>query len=104
AFFERLRNGIMQAGTKGIYVEQQLFQGWSVYSYGGATAWFGHPFNGANNINGINADLNGDNDGSEYLTLSDPAVTALQDAYVRQMIDRLGDLDNVLWEVCNECN
>jgi hypothetical protein len=31
-----------------------------------------------------------------------PAITALQEAYVRKVIDTVGDLDNVLYEISNE--
>ena len=31
-----------------------------------------------------------------------PAVTALQEAYVRNVIDTVNDLDNVLYDICNE--
>ncbi len=33
-----------------------------------------------------------------------PRVTRAQEAYVRKVIDTLGDLDNVLWEIGNECH
>ena len=31
-----------------------------------------------------------------------PAITSLQEAYVRKVIDAVNDLDNVLYEICNE--
>jgi hypothetical protein len=34
--------------------------------------------------------------------LVNPVVTALQKTYVRKVVDTLGDLDNVLWEISNE--
>jgi hypothetical protein len=37
-------------------------------------------------------------------TLNIPAVTALQEAYIRKVIDSVNDLDNVLYEVTNESN
>ncbi len=62
----------------------------------------GHPYNLSNNINGIDGDLNGDNQGGETHTLSNADVTALQEAYVRKVIDTVSDLDNVLYEISNE--
>jgi hypothetical protein len=53
-------------------------------------------------VNGIDGDLNGDGEGTEVQTLKIPAITALQEAYVRKIIDTLNDLDNVLYEVSNE--
>ncbi len=52
--------------------------------------------------NGIDGDPNGDGRGIETHTLKIPAVTRLQEAYVRQVIDTVGDLDNVLYEIANE--
>ena len=82
-----------------------LFNGWSVMaeqypSLG--NPWLGHPFNAANNINGVDGDVNHDNSGSETHTLANPAVTAYQEAYVRKVIDTVNDLDNVLYEISNE--
>ena len=50
----------------------------------------------------LNGDTNGDNVGEETQTLVDTAVTKMQDAYVRQVIDAVNDLDNVMYEVSNE--
>ncbi len=61
-----------------------------------------HPFNEANNINGIDGDPDNDGEGKEVHTLQVPAVTRLQEAYVRKVIDTLNDLDNVLYEITNE--
>ena len=65
-------------------------------------AWKSHPFHPANNVNGINGDTDGDGNGLEIHTLASPAVTALQEAYVRKVIDTVNDLDNVLYEIANE--
>ena len=62
----------------------------------GGDPWQGHPFNPKNNVNGI------DGGGEAAHTLSDAAVTARQDAYVREVIDTVNDLDNVLYEISNE--
>jgi len=81
-----------------------LFEGWSVEKKGQVgNPWQGHPFNKANNVNGIDGDLNGDGQGPEIHTLSAPrAILDLQQAYVRRVIDTLNDLDNVLYEIGNE--
>src|SRR5262249_9112153 len=59
-------------------------------------------FNSHNNVQGIDGDLNGDGKGTETHTLAIPEVTAIQEAYVRQVIDTVNDLDNVLYEIANE--
>jgi hypothetical protein len=103
AYFDRLRSRVMAAQTRNIYVSVMLFQGSSVDSKGlPMKTWLGHPFNINNNVNGIDGDLNGDGEGTEIQTLKISAITALQEAYVRKIIDTLNDLDNVLYEICNE--
>jgi hypothetical protein len=102
-FFDRLRQRVLAARNRGIYVSIMLFQGWSVEKKVlPRDPWVGHPFNLNNNINGINGDPDGDGDGSEVHTLLIPAVVELQEAYVRQVIDTVNDLDNVLYEISNE--
>lgn len=63
-----------------------------------------HPFNPTNNIHGIGAaHSTEDSDSSETIhSLKNPAVVAQQEAYVRQVIDTVNDLDNVLYEIINE--
>ncbi|MCB0090347.1 MAG: hypothetical protein KDE54_20730 [Caldilineaceae bacterium] len=106
ATFDRMRARVLEARARGIYVSIMLFNGWSINSSKGGLAaqspWRGHPFNAANNINGINGDLNGDGSGNEVHTLDNPNITARQEAYVRKVIDTVGDLDNVLYEISNE--
>ncbi len=103
-YFDRLRDRVSAAGDRGIYVSVMLFQGWSIDSKGltGKNPWQGHPFNRANNLNGVNGDPNGDSEGSEIHTMQIPQVTALQESYVRKVVTTLNDLDNVLYEITNE--
>jgi hypothetical protein len=81
-----------------------LFDGWSIESKFPAShqPWKGHPYKLSNNINSINGDLNNDGQGGETHTLANPQVTALQEAYVKKVIDTVSDLDNVLYEISNE--
>ena len=106
AYFDRMRTRVVDAGERGIYVAVVLFNGWSVAeAKGGFSAnnpWRGHPFNAANNINGINGDTNNDNSGEEVHELGNGKLTALQEAYVKKVLDTLNDLDNVLYEISNE--
>jgi hypothetical protein len=103
-FFQRLRERVVAAGKKGIYVSVMLFQGWSIEKKVGlpGNPWLGHPFNKANNVNGIDGDLNNDDIGPEVHTLLIKKVTDYQEAYVRKVLQTLNDLDNVLYEITNE--
>jgi CubicO group peptidase (beta-lactamase class C family) len=100
AYFERLRRRVWAARDRGIYVSVMLFEGWAMQFSAGA--WEGHPFGQQNNINDIDGDQNKDGKGLEFHTLANPAVTALQEAYVRKVIDTVNDFDNVLYEISNE--
>jgi hypothetical protein len=87
------------ARDNGVYASIMLFNGFSIEGKGnvGGDPWQGHPFNPKNNINGVDA-----GSGTASHTLSNPAITALQEAYVRKVIDTVNDLDNVLYEISNE--
>ncbi|GIW92863.1 MAG: hypothetical protein KatS3mg110_0904 [Pirellulaceae bacterium] len=108
AYFHRLRSRVEAAQKRGIYVSVMLFEGWALYhAYRRPEAnvgwgWESHPFHPANNIQGINADSNGDGNGVEFYSLTDPKITALQESYIRKVVDTVHDLDNVLFEVINE--
>jgi hypothetical protein len=66
--------------------------------------WAGSPFHRDNNVNGIDGDPDRDGLAKETQALAQiPAdVAAIQKSYIRQVIDTVGDLDNVLFEVSNE--
>ena len=99
AYFDRLRTRVTAARDRGIYASVMLFNGFSVEGKGnvGGDPWQGHPFNPKNNVNGIDGGT-----GTAIHTLSHPTITALQEAYVRKVIDTVNDLDNVLYEITNE--
>ncbi len=106
AYFARMRQRIQQAGERGIYCAVMLFQGWSLHktsaSYG--DPWPVHPFNAANNINGVDIPYTQVDD-DEHVCLHstlNPLALAKQEAYVRKVIDTVNDLDNVLYEIINE--
>jgi hypothetical protein len=102
-YFERLRNRIISARDFGIYVSIMLFLWYSVgNSETDGNRWKFHPFNIHNNINGVDGDPNGRGNGSDLHTLIHPKITDLQKGYIRQVIDTVNDLDNVLYEIVNE--
>jgi len=98
AFFDRLRERVIAAGDRGIYVGVMLFDGWALHLSPPPDNVEGHPFHAANNVNGIGITSIV---GSQVLPL-DPKVQALEEAYVRKVVDTVQDLPNVLYEVANE--
>ena len=100
-YFERLRSRVAKAQDRGIYVAIMLFNGWSAARVKGQFSlnnpWRGHPFHGANNINGINGDPGGDESGEETHELLIPAVTTIQENYARKIIDTVNDLESHLY-------
>ena len=102
AYFDRLRTRVQAAGRRGIYVSVMMFEGHGLQASDTPWCWEGQPFNAANNINGINGDPNGDGRGLETQMLQVPAITAVQEAYARKVIEALNGLDNVLYEIVNE--
>ena len=103
-YFDELYWRVKAANDRGMYVMVMLFDVWGVSGYNNYGEWRGNPFYKDNNINGINGDPNGDGKGIEIHTLQIPAVTIIQEAYVRKVIDTLNELDNVLYEIINEGN
>jgi hypothetical protein len=98
AFFDRLRDRVVAAGQRGIYVAVMLFDGFGLHLSPAPDHVQGHPFHAANNVNGVGI-------GSivDYQVLPlDPRVQALQEAYLRKVVDTLHHLPNLLWEVANE--
>lgn len=95
AYFDRLKSRVSAAKERGIYV---------------AVVFFGHSgnlnraifFKKENNINGIDGDPNADGYAIETRTLQIPAVTAIQDAYVKKVIETVNDFDNVMYEIACE--
>ena len=105
AYFERLRGRLMAAGQRGIYAAVMLFQGWSLSVTGkGLDPWAVHPFNGDNNVNGVDVPYTGWDDEvhPSLHSMHNAEVLAHQEAYVRKVVDTVNDLDNVLYEVINE--
>lgn len=95
AYFDRVRSRAIAARDRGIYVSIMLFQAY-VWRFGRSDT-DGFPLDGRNNINRLDAGA-----GHDAATLTVPAVTAVQEAYVRKLIDTVNDLDNVLYEIANE--
>jgi hypothetical protein len=105
-YFQRMRARLIQAGERGIYAAVMLFQGWSLHKtsapYG--DPWPVHPFNAANNVNGVDAPYGAADDDQHaclHSTLN-PEALRRQEAYARKVIVTVNDLDNILYEIINE--
>jgi hypothetical protein len=96
AYFARLRDRVQQLNTAGIYAGVYFFTGEFLNVFRSPSD--GYPFTGSNNVNGID---DGGGIASETMTAPN-LIMALQDAYVKKMIDTLNDLPNVLWIVSEE--
>ena len=77
-----------------------LFEGYGVQFQ--RDAWPNHPFNPANNINGMDGDADSDGKAIEIHQLASKTATRIQEAYVRRIIETLNGFDNVLYEISNE--
>jgi hypothetical protein len=97
-FFNRLRERIMAAGDAGVYVAVMLFDGWALHLSPAPDNVEGHPFHAGNNTNGV-----GIKSIVDYQVLPlDTRIQALQEAYIRKVVDTVQNLPNVLYEVANE--
>ncbi len=95
-YFDRLRARVTELGAAGVYAGVYLFSGEWLLRF--RFAGDGYPFTGSNNVNGID-----DGGGTASVTMTTPnAITAIQDAYARKVVDTLNDLPNVLWIVSQE--
>jgi hypothetical protein len=98
AYFDRLRDRVVAAGDQGIYVSVMLFEGFSLHLTSTPDNIEGHPFHAANNVSGVGIESIVD---YQVLPLA-AQIQELQEAYIRNVVDTLHDLPNVLYEVANE--
>jgi hypothetical protein len=96
SFFDRMRARAINLGDRGVYISYMLFDVYGFESRQNPGAGLNQVFNASNNINGIEA-----SDLSFFFSPS-AEVLAIQKAYVSKVIDTVGDLDNVFFEVANE--
>jgi hypothetical protein len=97
-FFTRLRERIIRAGEEGMYVAVMFFEGWALHLSPVPDNVEGHPFHANANINDISITSIVD-----YQTLPlKPRIQTIQETYMKRVVDTVGDLPNVLWEVANE--
>ena len=91
-YFRRLTGFLREAGRRGVVVELTLFC--PMYE---ESMWNLSPMNPKNNVNDLGAIPR-----LEPLTLKHPRLLAFQLALVRDMVGRLREFDNLIYEICNE--
>src|SRR5215510_9249799 len=94
-YFDQLRSRVVQAAQRGIYVSVMFFEGFNAQKKLGQV----DPLQQLNNINGINGDPNRNGSNEELFSLTYPSLLALEEAFLRKVVDTLNDLDNVLYEI-----
>ena len=99
AYFDRMRQRIIDAGQNNITVSVMLLE---VYGFQAGSLWDTNVFNFKNNINGVNADQNGDGWGIEFWTSPTSELKNLHRRFVAKVLDSINDLDNVIIELGNE--
>lgn len=108
AYFDRLRTRVEKAAAQGIYVSIMLFEAWTLkWATPDQQPWNYHVFNPENNINQLAAP--GKASAGMYVgnyvgifTLDCPDILEVQKRFIRSVVDAVSDLDNVLFEICNE--
>lgn len=102
-YFDYWRKVIEYAGSKGIIVQLVIFDSWHnkrpvVWTNEDELEWgmIYDFYNGANNINGINAASRRDWHNPNH------PVFLHQKALIREVVDQLGDLPNIVYEISNE--
>jgi hypothetical protein len=101
-YFARLRDRVAAAQARGIYVSVMLFESWEVFrNHMHDLGW--HALAGPNNVNDVDITAC-EKDGAlvDWIGLGDPRVTAVQEAYVRRVVETVNRFDNVLYEISNE--
>jgi len=91
-YFNRLKNLLAEAESRGIVVELVLF-----CPYYNDSMWAVSPLNIANNINGV-----GDVPREQALTMASAGLFEAQQAVAQKTVLELRDVRNVYFEICNE--
>ncbi|MDA0205565.1 MAG: hypothetical protein O2795_09490 [Acidobacteria bacterium] len=91
-YFDRLKNLLAEAESRGIIVELVLF-----CPYYNDSMWEVSPLNIANNINGV-----GDVSREQALTMTSAGLVEAQQAVAQKTVLELRNVRNVYFEICNE--
>src|SRR5680860_194984 len=101
-YFHRLKTRVKAAGERDIYVSVMLFEGWGLQF--SPDSYISHPFHPSNNINQVVVENLPDSLKFFIQDLKYKEVTRIQEAYVRHVIETVGEYDNLLYEISNEAH
>ena len=92
-YFQRLRDFVKQAGTRGVVVEMNLF-----CPFYDESQWKLSPQNAANNINGLGTVART----NVYTLDKNGGLLAAHESLTRKIVTELNGFDNLYYEICNE--
>jgi hypothetical protein len=104
ANFQQWEDILREADHRDIVAQMTIFDCWSIkerdhYGWG----WDYNPFNGANNVNGIDATDNNGVGNHGFTDLSRTEVIEAQKALIREVVDRYSPVfGNLVYEIANE--
>ena len=101
-FWSRLKDACAYAQSKNIYLSIMLFDecGLEAPTSSSDHRWDWHPFNPANNVNGLS--LPSGDAVPEFYSLTNATLKSLQSQYVSKLISETSSYPNVIYEICNE--
>lgn len=98
-YFRRFRDFAANAAARGVVIEVNLFCPFYEDKKTGESAmWPLSPFNAANNVNGLGKVASHD----VYTLDKHGGLLAVEEKFVRRMVEELKDFDNLYYEICNE--
>jgi beta-glucanase (GH16 family) len=103
AFFERLRAVCAAARERGLFLQLTLFDAWMIKH---PHLWGMHAYHRDNNINGVDGDPKNTGKGTDgergFCSQGNPGVLEAQKAFIRKVVDTVGEFDTIYFEIANE--
>ena len=106
-FFDRMHAEALTLQQNAIYAIVELFDALNVEAYRCGTnsppSGDGYALTGANNINGVDDGYTSGTSGPGSFTMTtNNAVSNIEDAYVKKMLDTMNDLQNIVFQISEE--
>ena len=102
--FQQWDNVLTEAEARGIIAQLVIWDCWSIKAKDNeGWGWDYHPFNGDNNVNGIDATDSLGLGNYGFTNWNDEAVVDAQKALIREIVDRYSpQYGNLIYEIANE--